>query len=105
LYSSDDPVKSFVWNFGVVIWSLFSLSDPSPGYNNLCPLFWNIIPDSFLLYLDTSKEDFLTSLPPTCPNEIFSLLKWCFAADPRDRPRLTEVLTKLEAIWMSMTSK
>ncbi|KGL75334.1 Vascular endothelial growth factor receptor 1, partial [Tinamus guttatus] len=76
--------KSDVWSYGVLLWEIFSLgASPYPGVQ---------IDEDFCSRL---KEGTRMRAPEQATEEIYQIMLDCWRSDPNDRPRFSELVTKL----------
>ncbi|NXA53434.1 VGFR1 factor, partial [Nothocercus julius] len=76
--------KSDVWSYGVLLWEIFSLgASPYPGVQ---------IDEDFCSKL---KEGTRMRAPEQATEEIYQIMLDCWRSDPNERPRFSELVTKL----------
>ena len=81
---------SDVWSFGVLLWEVFSFCGPS------------MLPYPHLAE-NNAVRDFvckgnILGCPGTCPAEVYSVMKSCFAFQPEHRPSFEECINRLEGV-------
>lgn len=80
LYSS----KSDVWAFGIVLWEIGTLGGfPYPTVSN----------EHLKDYLASGQR---LERPENCSEQLYELMLHCWAENPKNRPRFSEIVTKLE---------
>ncbi|XP_063921825.1 receptor-like tyrosine-protein kinase kin-16 isoform X2 [Zophobas morio] len=76
--------KSDVWSFGVVLWEIGTLG----------AFPYESVPDSFLQqFLQMGRR---LERPEICTNELYELMRLCWARNPEDRPTFRELVEALD---------
>ncbi|XP_053161510.1 vascular endothelial growth factor receptor 1 isoform X2 [Hemicordylus capensis] len=76
--------KSDVWSYGVLLWEIFSLgASPYPGVQ---------IDEDFFNKL---KEGIRMKAPDFATTEIYQIMLDCWQGDPNERPRFSELVSRL----------
>lgn len=78
--------KSDVWSYGVVIWEVFSRSNPWP---DMTPV------QAAMLVVYEKKH---LSPPPNAPPFFQNLMLSCFALDPRQRPEFDDIINEFGSL-------
>ncbi|XP_066948830.1 tyrosine-protein kinase transmembrane receptor Ror-like [Macrobrachium rosenbergii] len=79
-------LESDVWSFGVVLWEIYSFGK-QPYYGNSNEHVMKLILQGILL-----------SPPDTCPAQVCDVMRKCWATEPHDRIKFTDILTSLTRI-------
>ncbi|XP_072033781.1 tyrosine-protein kinase RYK-like [Amphiura filiformis] len=74
---------SDVWSFAVLLWELVTLGQTP---------YIDLDPFEMASYL---KSGYRMAQPPSCPDELFSLMACCWALMPQDRPKFTQLCAAL----------
>ncbi|XP_060586450.1 tyrosine-protein kinase RYK-like isoform X2 [Ruditapes philippinarum] len=81
---------SDVWSFGVVLWELVTLAQqPYP----------DIDPFEMAAYL---HEGYRLAQPPNCPDEMYSVMACCWAMNPEERPKFSQLLACLQDFYTAL---
>lgn len=75
---------SDVWSFGVLLWEVMTRGKTP---------YEDVLPEQMLTYLTSGHR--LTQ-PKNCPDDLFSLMGWCWALTPTDRPRFSHLTLRLK---------
>jgi RYK receptor-like tyrosine kinase len=75
---------SDVWSFGVVLWEIMTRGKTP---------YEDVLPENMLTYLTSGHR---LSQPKNCPDDLFSLMGWCWALTPTDRPRFSHLTVRLK---------
>ncbi|KAF6037304.1 hypothetical protein EB796_004384 [Bugula neritina] len=83
-YSTD------TWSFGVLLWELITFAQQP--YSDV---------DAFEIsgYL---QSGYRLLQPINCPDELFAVMAYCWAMQPRDRPSLTQMLVCLQEFHQTL---
>ncbi|XP_019853782.1 PREDICTED: tyrosine-protein kinase RYK-like [Amphimedon queenslandica] len=87
-YSSS----SDVWSFGVVLWEIMTRGKTP---------YEDVLPENMLNYLTTGHR---LPQPKNCPDDLFSLMGWCWALTPSDRPRFSHLTVRLKEFYDQLGS-
>lgn len=79
--------KSDVWSYGVLLWEIVTLAE-SP--------FKNVPFEVFREYLGSGKT---LSRPLNCPDNVYDLMKECWAQNPELRPAWETLVEKTHALY------
>ncbi|XP_033118761.1 tyrosine-protein kinase RYK-like [Anneissia japonica] len=82
IHRSFTPASD-VWAFGVTLWELMTLGQTP---------YIDVDPFEMTAYL---KAGYRMAQPPNCPDELFSLMAYCWALLPQDRPMFTQLCSIL----------
>ncbi|XP_053739699.1 protein kinase Npk [Synchiropus splendidus] len=74
------------YSYGVVLWEMLTREVPFKGFEGL-QVAWLVV----------EKQERLT-IPSSCPASFAELMRKCWQADPKERPRFKQVLVTLEAM-------
>ncbi|OCT80310.1 proto-oncogene tyrosine-protein kinase ROS-like [Xenopus laevis] len=78
--------RSDVWSFGIVLWEVFTMGQqPYPGFSN-----------SEVLHHVRSGQRM--DSPVNCPDDVWDLIKKCWAQDPWKRPAFSYLQKQLEKL-------
>eukprot|EP00192_Tetraselmis_astigmatica_P001689 CAMPEP_0117680528 /NCGR_PEP_ID=MMETSP0804-20121206/18410_1 /TAXON_ID=1074897 /ORGANISM="Tetraselmis astigmatica, Strain CCMP880" /LENGTH=1991 /DNA_ID=CAMNT_0005490051 /DNA_START=420 /DNA_END=6397 /DNA_ORIENTATION=- len=94
-FSNRVSEKVDVYALGVTIWEVFTRQKPWQEMLSNSP--WELI------YAIMNNDERLP-IPPECPEELRSLLEDCWLADPRQRPTMSQVVGRLQAMVQCMES-
>uniref|UniRef100_A0A668AF04 Tyrosine kinase, non-receptor, 1 n=1 Tax=Myripristis murdjan TaxID=586833 RepID=A0A668AF04_9TELE len=73
---------SDVWMFGVTLWEMFTYcEEPWFGLNGR-QILWRV-----------EREGERLERPPDCPQELYSVMRKCWACNPADRPTFSQLAT------------
>lgn len=89
LESKPYDKKCDVYSFGICLWEIFCCRMPYSNY-----AFSELISD--VMYKDLRLE-----IPKDCPRSLANVMKRCWDEEPSKRPEMEEVVTMLEAIYVS----
>ncbi|XP_061185069.1 tyrosine-protein kinase RYK-like [Saccostrea echinata] len=83
-------INSDVWSFGVALWELMSLAQQP--YSEI---------DCFEMaaYL---REGYRIAHPINCPDELYSMMSGCWAKNPDERPRFSQLLVYLQNFYEAL---
>ncbi|KAK3094925.1 hypothetical protein FSP39_007934 [Pinctada imbricata] len=70
---------SDVWSFGVTLWELITMAQQP---------YMEIDPFEMIPYL---REGYRIGQPMNCPDELFSIMSGCWATNPDDRPKFSQL--------------
>ncbi|KAL0970374.1 hypothetical protein UPYG_G00241140 [Umbra pygmaea] len=74
--------SSDVWMFGVLLWEMFTYCDePWFGLSGR-QILWRV-----------EREGERMERPPDCPQELYSVMRKCWACSPSDRPNFSQLTT------------
>ncbi|XP_071949600.1 tyrosine-protein kinase RYK-like [Antedon mediterranea] len=82
IHRSFTPASD-VWSFGVTLWELMTLGQTP---------YIEVDPFEMTAFL---KAGYRMPQPPNCPDELFSLMAYCWALLPQDRPKFTQLCSAL----------
>ncbi|XP_019881760.2 tyrosine-protein kinase Dnt-like [Aethina tumida] len=83
-------VGSDVWSFGVVLWELTTLAQQP---------FPEIDPFEMGSYL---RNGYRLAQPLGCPDELFTVMSYCWLANPTERPQLPQLLAFLQDFYTAL---
>ncbi|KAH7703520.1 Protein F09A5.2 [Aphelenchoides avenae] len=86
LRSAEFCVRSDVWNFGVLLFEIFSMGGIP---------YSHIDPNQMLSYLESEQR---MEKPEHCPNEIYEIMTQCWHMDPQKRPLFEHIRNALGMI-------
>ena len=75
-------LKSDVWSFGMLVWEVVTGEEP---YKDL----------SISQASDRITAGTLMPKPSSCPDTFFTVMRFCWRQDPRDRPIIDTLLSLL----------
>jgi len=82
-----------VFSFALVCWELYSLEKPFRGWTQ------------YRLIKGVGDGDVRPSpVPASMPSEVVTLMERCWQKESRDRPGMTEVVSKLDAMLRKMSA-
>ncbi|XP_052583725.1 fibroblast growth factor receptor 4 isoform X3 [Peromyscus californicus insignis] len=85
--------QSDVWSFGILLWEIFTLGgSPYPG-----------IPVEELFSL--LREGHRMDRPPTCPPELYGLMRECWHAAPSQRPTFKQLVEALDKVLLAVSEE
>ncbi|XP_069892599.1 fibroblast growth factor receptor 4 isoform X1 [Dipodomys merriami] len=85
--------QSDVWSFGILLWEIFTLGgSPYPG-----------IPVEELFSL--LREGHRMDRPPTCPPELYGLMRECWHAVPSQRPTFKQLVEALDKVLLAVSEE
>ncbi|KAM3857415.1 non-receptor tyrosine-protein kinase TNK1 [Diretmus argenteus] len=74
--------SSDVWMFGVTLWEMFTYcEEPWLGLNGR-QIVWRV-----------EREGERLDRPPDCPQELYGVMRKCWACNPADRPNFSQLIT------------
>ncbi|CAN0343382.1 unnamed protein product [Lampetra planeri] len=92
LLHHDFSPASDVWAFGVTLWELMTLGQTP---------YAEIDPFEMAAYL---KDGFRIPQPCNCPDELFAVMACCWALDPEERPKFTQLVQCLTEFHAALTA-
>ena len=81
---------SDVWSFGVTVWEMLTLGQIPYG---------EIDPFEMAAYL---REGYRIAQPMNCPDELFTVLAYCWNTNPDDRPKFSQLLICLQDFYTAL---
>lgn len=82
---------SDVWSYGVLLWEIATMGGtPYPG-----------VPIERLYNLLAAQTGYRLSKPTNCPDQLYQLMRKCWAHEPSDRPRFCQIRQQLETVCNS----
>ena len=76
-----------VWAFGVTLWELFSAG--APPYMAM----------SNMEASDKVIAGYRLPKPPTCPDELFEVMKKCWNSTPESSPSMRDLFEVIDGLW------
>ncbi|XP_049803698.1 tyrosine-protein kinase Dnt-like [Schistocerca nitens] len=81
---------SDVWAFGVLLWELTTLGQQP---------YVEVDPFEMSAYL---RDGYRLSQPLNCPDELFTLMAWCWLSKPEDRVTFSQMLSCLQELYTAL---
>ena len=90
-FNGKFSAKTDVWSFGVTMWEIFMLAEYEPYYK---------MSDADLVKNALSGSDrLILSCPKSCPNDIYEIMKSCWAHNASERLTFEQLHQKLLSLW------
>jgi len=78
--------KADVYSYGVVLWELFTRSDPHKNLSQAA------------IISGVAQQNIRPPIPADCPPAYAQLMRDCWESDPQKRPSFADILTRLEGM-------
>lgn len=96
-YYGQFSVKSDSWAFGVTVWEVFTLCRTLP--------YSHLEDDEVIADAVKGEEREVLEKPPSCPDEVYAVLKRCFVHSPQVRADFEEIYSRLFVIYVKLVEE
>jgi serine/threonine protein kinase len=91
-------VQSDCWSFGILLWEMFSFGTK---FNQISSNLLGCTPYPEMNNSEAAEKilgGYRLGKPVGCPEEVYQLMKSCWAEKPKDRPSMKEIESTLQSI-------